>query len=296
MLEKVYFKSSIRFAIVLVALFGFSCSSPSVDYETKGNDIDLSNVDSNLISSIEEVKQETAKKRSLFPESYEKSWLIEEIKKDFNFIGVGSQPITEMAENYKNAVTTGIILKLFRRTKEFETLKSEKYKKMSCDIDYNGIKKGDVILSVTRNATLMACGGEDVPHHALLCVADPTSDESKVFITTNGHIKPEVALYPLSFLKQNDDIVIVLRLYKNNSETIDIIVDFAMRQLGKTYNMYFTDKMTTDSFYCTQLIWRAYMEAGINIDSNDNQYYDYGIALAGDIYTSPYLFIVKFSY
>jgi len=57
MLTIVHFKSSIRFTIVLVALFGFSCSSPNVDYETKGNDIDLSNVDSNLISSIEEVKK-----------------------------------------------------------------------------------------------------------------------------------------------------------------------------------------------------------------------------------------------
>jgi len=260
------------------------------------DEIDISTLDKNFLPDENDLKTEMDKKKELFPDSFKKSWLIMEMRKDFDFVGVGNQNISEMAENYKNAVTTGILLKLYRRTKEFETLKNEKYKDMSCDINFTGIKKGDILLTLTRNPTLMACDGENTPHHALLCVEDPTSDDSTVFITTNGLVKPDVALYPLSFLKKNDDIVIVMRLNNAGNELINKVVEFAMKQIGKTYNMYFTDKMTTDKFYCTQLVWRAYKESGLDIDSNGNRYYDYGLVLASDIYKSPYLYIVKYSY
>ncbi|HOV14770.1 MAG TPA: YiiX/YebB-like N1pC/P60 family cysteine hydrolase [Spirochaetota bacterium] len=276
------------------------CSNPEVnqkkDSQSEDVAIDLSDVDTNLVPSLNEVIKETDKKKELFPDAYKKSWLITEMQKDFEFVGAGNQSITEMAKNYKNAVTTGILLKLAKRSIDYEAIKKDKYADLSCDIDFTGIKKGDVLLTLTRNPALMACDGEDVPHHALLCIADPTSDDSNVFITTNGLVKPDVSLYPLSFLKKNDDIIIVLRLYNPDVEIINKIVDFAMQQLGKTYNMYFTDKMTTEKFYCTQLVWRAYKEAGVDIDSNGNKFYDYGLVLASDIYKSPYLYIVKYSY
>lgn len=299
MTKKIYL-----FLMALILVFGFSCTDLNSGYNAKEDDIDdhstleidISKLDKNYLPNSDELKREQNKKIALFPDSFKKSWLIKELQKDFDFVGAGDQSITEMAENYKNAVITGVLLKLNKRTKEFEVLKNTKYKDMSCDISYKGIKKGDIILTVTRNATLMACDGENTPHHALLCVKDPTSDDDNAFITTNGLVKPEVDLYPLSFLKQNDDAVIVMRLYNTNEELIDKVVGFAMKQIGKTYNMYFTDKMTTDKFYCPQLVWRAYKEVGIDIDNNGDKFYDYGLVLASDIYKSPYLFIVKYSY
>ncbi len=41
---------------------------------------------------------------------------------------------------------------------------------------------------------------------------------------------------------------------------------YAEAQVGKPYNWHFWDKMNSDSFYCSQLVWRAWLEAGIDIE------------------------------
>jgi len=160
------------------------CSNPEVnqkkDSQSEDVAIDLSDVDTNLVPSLNEVIKETDKKKELFPDAYKKSWLITEMQKDFEFVGAGNQSITEMAKNYKNAVTTGILLKLAKRSIDYEAIKKDKYADLSCDIDFTGIIKGDILLTLTRNPTLMACDGENTSHHALLCITDPTSDDSNV--------------------------------------------------------------------------------------------------------------------
>ncbi|GEM_PF-1899831 len=141
----------------------------------------------------------------------------------------------------------------------------------------------------------MAASFENTLHHALLCIADPTSDESKAFITTDGIVKPEVDLYSLTHIKKTSDFVVVTRAYQNEEAVIDKIVKFALAQLGKSYNLDFSNKLNTDRYYCNQLVWRAYYEGGLNIDANDAEVRDYGIVLASDIYTSPLLYIVDYS-
>ncbi|HOV15820.1 MAG TPA: hypothetical protein PK771_16140, partial [Spirochaetota bacterium] len=106
----------LAFLIGIIILFLWGCSNPEVnqkkDSQSEDIAIDLSDVDTNLVPSLNEVIKETDKKKELFPDAYKNSWLISEMQKNFEFVGAGNQSITEMAKNYKNAVTTGILLKL----------------------------------------------------------------------------------------------------------------------------------------------------------------------------------------
>lgn len=43
------------------------------------------------------------------------------------------------------------------------------------------------------------------------------------------------------------------------------------RQIGKPYNLVIFNKGTTRKFYCSQLVWRAWLEQGFNLD-----WFDYG--------------------
>ena len=43
---------------------------------------------------------------------------------------------------------------------------------------------------------------------------------------------------------------------------------FAQDQIDKLYNKVFVNKWRTDKYYCSQLVWRAYYEADVDIDSN----------------------------
>jgi len=48
----------------------------------------------------------------------------------------------------------------------------------------------------------------------------------------------------------------------------DSAARYAMAQTGKPYNWDYLNKQTEDSFYCSQLAWRAYETQGIDLDSN----------------------------
>jgi hypothetical protein len=259
------------------------------------DDVGYDNLNKNYLINDNDLKLEFEKKFNLFPNAYKKSWLIEEIQKDLNFIGKDGLDIFNIPEIHKKVVTAGILIKVAKRELTFQKIYDQKYQNINSKITYDGIKKGDIILSVTRNPILMGLDSEDIVHHALLCVEDPMSDSSKVFLTTNGLYEPEVALYGLSQLQDYDDQVVVMRVHNADEALINKAVEFGLAQIGKDYNMYFTDKMATDKFYCNQLVWRAYYEAGIDIDCNSEKYYDYGLVLASDIYKSPYLYVVKYS-
>ena len=41
--------------------------------------------------------------------------------------------------------------------------------------------------------------------------------------------------------------------------------DYCLAQVGKPYNRRFSDPYREDSFYCSQLLWRAYRRQGINL-------------------------------
>lgn len=290
--------------IVFLATLG--CSGNLLDYDdakTNGNGnntdcLSADDIDAYLDARYRSVGSDDPNidlKKKLFPDAYEIPYAITEIKNNFDFFAFRNKRITEIGTLYKKAITARVMLNIFRKEKEFRIINETKYNNISSGIKYDKIKKGDVILTVTRNPFTMAASFENTLHHALLCIADPTSDESSAFITTDGMVKPEVDLYSLTHIKETSDFVVVTRAYRNDEAIIEKIVNFALAQLGKSYNLDFSDNLNTDRYYCNQLIWRAYYEGGLNIDANDAEVRDYGIVLASDIYTSPLLYIVDYS-
>lgn len=218
-----------------------------------------------------------------------------EAEKIFAEVGMTGKRIDEIPDAVKKVVTENIFMRLNNRLPEFTALKNEKYSDCTNDLTYQGIQKGDIILSITHNDLLMAIDGENVVHHATLCVKTPESNEDATFITIEG-VGENVAYFSLNDIRNNDDAAYVMRCKNITDEQINTIAEFAESQLGKPYNTNFTNKEDEESFYCTSLVWQAYRAAGIQIDFNHEEVNDYGIVLASDIYKSSNLKLVKYSY
>lgn len=45
------------------------------------------------------------------------------------------------------------------------------------------------------------------------------------------------------------------------------IANFCLAQVGKPYNLNFLDSDSEDEFYCSQLVYRAYLRCGINLNT-----------------------------
>jgi hypothetical protein len=45
------------------------------------------------------------------------------------------------------------------------------------------------------------------------------------------------------------------------------VADYCLSQIGKPYNLNFLDPDTEESFYCSQLIYKAYLPMGINLNT-----------------------------
>ena len=105
---------------------------------------------------------------------------------------------------------------------------------------------------------------------------------------------------------QAKDWVVLRPKTQYNHGKMEEAASYAADQVGHHYNWVFPDKWTTDKFYCTQLVWRAYNTGGspIDLDSNIPCWFtcfvnpvlcSTCIAVVGpdEIYHSPYLTIVR---
>jgi cell wall-associated NlpC family hydrolase len=45
------------------------------------------------------------------------------------------------------------------------------------------------------------------------------------------------------------------------------VADYCRAQVGKPYNLNFLDSETENAFYCSQLVYKAYQQAGINLNT-----------------------------
>ncbi len=54
----------------------------------------------------------------------------------------------------------------------------------------------------------------------------------------------------------------------NYDKLRESVAEYCLRQLGKPYNIDFLDSSTEDSFYCSQLAYKAYQKYGINLNTN----------------------------
>ena len=222
-------------------------------------------------------------------------WAIDEAKSMLAEIGESDKPIAELSETVKNAVLSSLFVKVRARTNEFEKIRAEKYTDASCDIDYKNIQRGDVLLTVNRNPIVMACDGEERFHHAALCVRTPTgNDDETAFIAIVG-TADKVSYMPLNFIREHDDMAAMLRYDGISEEQIDTIVQYAAKQIGKSYNTNFTEKWNEEKFYCSSLVWRAYHEAGLEIDGNADETDDFNVVFPSDIYKCDKMKVIKWS-
>jgi hypothetical protein len=54
---------------------------------------------------------------------------------------------------------------------------------------------------------------------------------------------------------------------EDESEMRRTVASYCLSQIGKPYNLNFLNAETEDSFYCSQLIYKAYQQVGINLNT-----------------------------
>lgn len=75
-----------------------------------------------------------------------------------------------------------------------------------------------------------------------------------------------------------------------SSSQYSTAASYAAKQVGKPYNWVFTDKNTTAKFYCSQLVWKAWLDAGINCETGS---VPNAIIAPADLVNSSNTYIVK---
>ncbi len=258
---------------------------------TKDDNAAVENNSNNTAESNFVISQDKLK---VCPAADKTAWVIETAQAMFAKVGMAEKRIDEIKSPYKEAVLLNLYKQINNRAKKFEAIRLEKYNDISCSITIDGIKKGDVILSQTHGAILMAADNENALHHASLCIKTPESDDDLAFISILDQTE-QVKLISIEQFRK-DNMAVVLRCESADDKQIETLTDYALKQIGKNYNSNFIDKLTEESFYCSQLVWAAYQAAGIQIDFNHEEISDYGVVLASDIYKSPNLKLIKYSY
>ncbi|NJE41985.1 hypothetical protein E3E35_09630 [Thermococcus sp. GR7] len=114
--------------------------------------------------------------------------------------------------------------------------------------------------------------------------------------TSNG-----VTFTPLSKFLSRYDTVAIGRVITADATIRYYAAYFAYLQYGKPYNWNYLSKpdIYSDSYYCSQLVWAAYMWASgysINIDENDGAWsWTYGYAVAPqEVYDDPEVSIIYY--
>ncbi|GAA0697017.1 YiiX/YebB-like N1pC/P60 family cysteine hydrolase [Paraclostridium ghonii] len=99
--------------------------------------------------------------------------------------------------------------------------------------------------------------------------------------TVESNTEKGVATYPNTWNTSRKSVYGLL--VKNSSPQKDQdAANYAYTQIGKPYNWNFFNTETTDSFYCSQLVYRAYKEVtGINLNYNG------GMVTPADLIDSP---------
>jgi len=64
--------------------------------------------------------------------------------------------------------------------------------------------------------------------------------------------------YPLDGMELGDEEETLIR---------ERVADYCLAQVGKPYNLNFLDPEKEEAFYCSQLIYKAYLPAGINLNT-----------------------------
>lgn len=287
---------------ILLSLFIlFSCSvvAPELNLNIEGYEFDKSQYVNELLPSEKEMNEQHNLKINLCPEAYKTEWVIDRINNWISYYDFKNTNFHDLPYMYKNIIFDKVYIDINELSGEAQkNYPVENYNNKKSDLNLlNVIKKGDVIL--TRNVYYMniLLNSRYSFHHALLCIKDPTGDDDKCLITSyplNFPNQPEnVCLISPSFLNI-DEFIVVLRCKQLNEEKINQISQYALSKIGFSYNADYINKSKEDSFYCSQIVYKSYKSIGIDIDFNNNEWFDHGLVLPNDIYKSPYFSLIKY--
>ncbi|AMQ18493.1 YiiX/YebB-like N1pC/P60 family cysteine hydrolase [Thermococcus peptonophilus] len=134
-------------------------------------------------------------------------------------------------------------------------------------------------------------------HVAIVAWYNDTIDD---WMVIEAKIGKGVIISPLrEFLSRYD--VVALQRVKTTDEVRQKAVEFAYQQLGKPYNYNYLGKpkVYSDKYYCSQLVWAAYLVASnyqINLDKNDGAFdwkYFYSVA-PQEVYDDPMTYTIYY--
>ena len=287
--------------ILLIIILLLSCSivAPQLNLEINGYNYEKSEYIKEYLPSDKEIEEQYNLKYNICPESFKTEWVIDRINYWISYYDFKDTNFHNLTDLYKNIVFDKVYFDIDDLSEEAkEKFPIENYNREKSNLNLvETVKKGDVIL--TRNVYYMniLLNSRYSLHHALLCINDPTSDDDLCLITSYPSDFPNqpenVCLVSLSYLKI-DEFVVVLRCNQLDNENINKIVNYALSKIGCSYNNDYINKSKDDSFYCSQIVYKAYKSVGLDIDYNNNEWYDHGLVLPNDIYKSPYFSVIKY--
>lgn len=142
---------------------------------------------------------------------------------------------------------------------------------------------GDILVSLVINSGSVGFAG----HAAIVSSNSTRTIES--FAKSFSPIDKDGVQYYNNTWGTNSGALLV-RPYNATSANYTTASSFAAKQVGKPYNWVFTDKNTTDKFYCSQLVWQAWLAAGINCETGS---IPNAIIAPADLVNSSNTYVVK---
>ncbi|RCX12982.1 uncharacterized protein YycO [Anaerobacterium chartisolvens] len=121
-------------------------------------------------------------------------------------------------------------------------------------------KPGDILIAAVDpdNPDIEAIKMGSLTSHAAMVDKDP----QKVLEVMPGGIQNAENDWKTRYKK-----ILVLRP-KTNEGTIKGAIEYGHSKLGLPFNFNFLDKTRTDKFYCSQYVWRCFIEKGLDLDRN----------------------------
>lgn len=144
---------------------------------------------------------------------------------------------------------------------------------------------GDILVNFKMNSS--GSTSSFVGHAAIVSSKEHITIESfsKAFSPKNVH---GVERYTNNWERRPG--AMLLRPKDASARQYSSSANYAFNQLGKPYNGNFFNKNRTDQFYCSQLVWRAWLESGIDIEAGT---VPNGIISPSDLVRSSNTYLVK---
>lgn len=142
---------------------------------------------------------------------------------------------------------------------------------------------GDILVSLMIDSGSSGFAG----HAAIVSTNNAKTVESYAKNFAPGTNKKDgVQIYRNTWYKSG---AILLRP-KNSGGKYNEAAKWAMRQEGKPYNWNFFNKTTTNSFYCSQLVWLAWLAQGVDTEAGS---FPNGVIAPADLINSSNTYIVQ---